>query len=367
MLARAASQLGITTVCLERNAHCPARLSATELLVGDWNQLDSLRHLASRCDVMTLENEFVDADLIEVLEDDGFRVWPTAKTLRLVQDKLVQKQHLAAAGIDSPRFIPVHDAASLDEAASELGYPLVLKRRRNGYDGTGNATVRSQDELHAGAAKLGGVDSGLFAEAWCPFVRELAVIVTRTARGQCEVYPVVETRQKNHVCHEVIAPAELQPGIAERARRVALDAVQAVDMVGCLAAELFLLADGSLLLNELAPRVHNSGHYTIEACACSQFENHVRAVIEWPLGSTQLHSPAVMVNLLGTQAADGQPSGIIEALNISGAHVHLYGKTSAAPGRKMGHVTAVSRTLDQARTIANRAASVLRFDSPLST
>ena len=367
MLARSASQLGMATVCLEKSGSCPASLGAKEVIVGDWNRADDLHRLAERCDVITIEHEFVDADVLEQIENGGCQVVPSARTLRLVQDKLHQKQHLAAAGIASPEFVAITDEASLESAARQLGLPLVLKRRRNGYDGTGNATVRTFEELLPAAAKLGGVAAGLLAEAWCPFEKEIAVMITRSAQGECAIYPVVETRQKNHVCHEVIAPATLAESTAQEVRRIARRAAEAVGIVGSMGVELFLLPDGSVRLNELAPRVHNSGHYTIEGCECSQFENHIRAIAGMPLGSPQSIRPAAMVNLLGDRTADGRPSGVREALTQAGAHIHLYGKSNAAPGRKMGHVTALGSTTDEALAIARRAADGIRFDQPLST
>jgi 5-(carboxyamino)imidazole ribonucleotide synthase len=299
MLALAAHPLGCHVVTLERAAACPAAPVAAEALVGNWNTLPPLRDLASRVDVLTLENEFVDAGLLAELERAGHRVLPSSRTLALVQDKLVQKRTLAEAGLPVPRLRDTPDGAALATAAVEFGYPFLLKARRNGYDGKGNVTVRAAAELDAAWRRLGG-DRGnpLFAEAWCPFERELAVIITRAEDGREAVYPVVDTVQRDHICHVVRAPAVGDPAVLAAAAAIAGRAVAAVGAVGSFGVELFLLADGSILVNELAPRVHNSGHYTIEGCECSQFENHVRAVLGWPLGSPRLREPAVMVNLI---------------------------------------------------------------------
>lgn len=363
MIAQAARQLGVAVAIVERAADCPAAPLASPALVGDWNSPATLRQLAAHADVVTLENEFVDAAALAELERSGVVLLPGAATLARVQDKLLQKQTLAAAGLPVPAFRAVAQPGELTEAIREFGLPLVLKTRRNGYDGKGNFTLRAAADVQSAWTALGG-DRGnpLFVEAFCPFTRELAIIITRGRDGTSVAYPVVETVQRDHICHVVRAPAPGSPETATRAAELARAAVVAVGAVGSFGVEMFETADGAVLINELAPRVHNSGHYTIEGCVCSQFENHVRAVLGWPLGSTRLLAPAaVMVNLLGAGAGAGWPRGMESALAIAGAHVHLYGKTTSARGRKMGHVTALGTTLAAAEDAARRAAAALRL------
>lgn len=202
----------------------------------------------------------------------------------------------------------------------------------------------------------------MLAETFCRYRKELAVMVCRGRDGAMVAYPVVETIQRDHICHIVRAPAAVAPQIARRAVDIARRAVEAFDGVGCFGVELFLMPDGTLIINELAPRVHNSGHYTIEACACSQFENHVRAVLGWPLGSTAMVAPAaVMINLLGAAGGPGRPHGLEQALAVPGSSIHVYGKARSARGRKMGHVTALGATVDEAMRRARRAARLIRF------
>ena len=363
MTAMAGLRLGCDIVVLERSPRSPAANLATHALVGDWDDPKVLAQLAARVDVVTLENEFVAARSLAALAPLGCPVFPTAQTMALVQDKLVQKQTLAAAGLPVPRCQAVAAPEDVGRAAREYGWPLLLKARRNAYDGKGNATVRAENDLPAAWEKLGGHRGNeLFAEAFCPFTQELAIIITRGRQGGVASYPVVETVQRDHICHLVRAPAALAPEIAERAAHLGRQAVAAVGAIGSFGVEMFLTAAGEILVNELAPRVHNSGHYTIEACACSQFENHVRAVLGWPLGPTALVVPAaVMVNLLGHSKGPGWPSGVDGALAVPGAHVHLYGKAVSAPGRKMGHVTAVGNSLAAAEEAALRSARELRF------
>ncbi|HMP81507.1 MAG TPA: 5-(carboxyamino)imidazole ribonucleotide synthase [Verrucomicrobiota bacterium] len=363
MTALSVLQLGCDVAVLERNPSSPAAVLATHSLVGDWDSPAELLRLAAHCDVVTLENEFVDARGLAALEASGHKVFPTAKSIALVQDKLIQKQTLAAAGLPVTEFRAVANPEALAVAARELGLPLLLKARRNAYDGKGNVTVRSLEEFVAAWRMLGGQDGNeLFVEAFCPFVSELAVIITRGRNGECATYPLVETVQRDHICHIVRAPAVVSPEISATALDIARRAVTAVGSVGSFGVEMFLTADGNVFVNELAPRVHNSGHYTIEACECSQFENHVRAVLGWPLGSTRMIAPAaVMVNLLGVGQGPGRPAGLDAALAVAGAHVHIYGKAMSNAGRKMGHVTALGDTSAAAEQTALRCARQLQF------
>lgn len=365
MLAQSATSLGCEVRVVEGDSDCPAASVSADLIVGSTGDLATLRSLASRCDVITLENEFIDSRLLAALEAEGHCVRPSAATMEKVQDKLVQKQALEAAGLPVPVFRAVGSPADVSEAAKSLGWPLVLKKRRNGYDGKGNATIRDEGEIVAAWSQLDGSNCDLYVEQFCPFTAELAIIITRSASGTSVAYPLVTTVQKDHICHVVSAPADVPPNLAARAESMARQAITAMGGIGSFGVEMFLLADGQVLINELAPRVHNSGHYTIEGAVCSQFENHIRAVLGWPLGSTALRAPAVvMVNLLGHGEGQGTPSGMAEALSVAGVHVHLYGKALSKRGRKMGHVTALGQTVPEALATARRAADSLQFGTP---
>jgi 5-(carboxyamino)imidazole ribonucleotide synthase len=362
MTAIAALPLGCEVIVLEKNPHSPAARLSPDSVVGDWNDPATLLKFAERCDVITLENEFVDATALEVLEKAGHKIFSSAACIAVTQDKFAQKSALQNVGIAVPQFCAVSSPAEIIAAGKQFGWPVVLKTRRNGYDGKGNFTLKSEAEVAAGWKTLGDGKNELMIEAWFPFVKELAVIVTRGRDGATAVYPVVETIQRNHVCHVVKAPAQISDELAKRAAALALRAVEAVGGVGSFGVEMFLSADGELAINELAPRVHNSGHYTIEACQCSQFENHVRAVLGWPLGNPQMIAPAaVMVNLLGTEKTSGEPRGLQNALRQAGARVHIYGKLTSGAGRKMGHITVLENSVEKARVIAERAAQEIYF------
>ena len=364
MTAMAAYQLGCDVAVLEKNNYSPAAVLAANSVVGDWGNLEALARLARQVDVLTVENEFIDAELLGSLERFGVRLLPSALSMKLVQDKLLQKQTLAAAGLLVPRFQPADSEASVIAAGRDLGWPLLLKARRNAYDGKGNVTVRRPEDVPAAWKTLGDA-AGLYVEEFCPFERELAVMVTRSRGGETAVYPVVDTVQRDHICHEVVAPADVAPGVREEAARVALRAIEAVGGTGTFGVELFLAPGGRVLINELAPRVHNSGHYTIEAALCSQFENHVRAVFGLPLGSTAMVAPAAaMVNLLGHVKSPAVAHGVDRALAVPGAHVHIYGKVMSAPGRKMGHVTALGASAAEALERARTAAQAISFGEP---
>ena len=362
MLALAARPLGCEVIVLEKTPDSPAAQLCPGSLVGDWNDPATLLALAARCDVLTLENEFVDARALAVVAAAGHPVFPAAASLALTQDKLIQKQTLQNAGLPVAAFRAVQTPAEVVAAGASLGWPLLLKTRRNGYDGKGNVTLRCAEDIPLGWRQLGGDTNELYVEAFCHFKSELAVIVTRGRAGETAVYPVVETVQRNHVCHAVAAPADLPAPVAAQAADLARRAVVAAGAIGSFGVELFLEPAGGLVINELAPRVHNSGHYTIEACECSQFENHVRAVLGWPLGRPRLITPAaVMLNLLGTTSAPGQPRGLAAALGVPGAHIHLYGKAESAPGRKLGHITALGATTHEAMHTALAAAREIEF------
>jgi 5-(carboxyamino)imidazole ribonucleotide synthase len=359
MTLQAASRLGIDVVIAERFEDSPAaRLTSQSLVFAHgWDDPPRLDDLAKLTSVVTLESEFVDWRVLEALELRGVAVRPSPACVGVVQDKLLQKQALARAELPVPAFSEIAGPEDLTSVGNEFGWPLMLKARRDGYDGRGNLVVHSAIEAEQACVRLGWPERALFAEAFVEFERELASIVVRGLDGQVVQYPVVETIQDPalHICREVLAPASMSEVAATQAGNVARGAVEAVAGLGAFGVEMFLLRDGQVVVNELAPRPHNSGHYTIEACWSSQFDNHVRAVLGLALGDTGLRTPAAaMINLLGTSS---EPIDADAALSVPQTFVHLYGKAENRPGRKMGHITAVGATLEEARDRAVAAAS----------
>jgi 5-(carboxyamino)imidazole ribonucleotide synthase len=356
MLLQAVSSLGVDVVIGERSTASPAaRLTSHEVLFKDWSDEAAVRRMAELAPVVTLESEFVDARVLERLETLGAKVWPSPRCMATVQDKLLQKLALARAELPVPEFVAIDGPGDVREFAKRVGWPVMLKARRDGYDGHGNALATGPSDMEAALGKLQGK---VYAEAFVPFERELAVLVVRGQDGQMESYPVVETQQDSqlHICRVVIAPADISNNVVTRATAIARGAAEAVDVIGALGVEMFLLSDGQVLINELAPRPHNSAHYSIEACTTSQFMNHARAVLGLPLGSAALRAPAaVMVNLLG--AGGSATPDLSHALRVENTYLHWYGKGENRAGRKLGHVTSLGATraeaLERAQTAAN--------------
>lgn len=336
----------------------PAAPMAAGLVEGDWHDADAVRALGAAARVVTLENEFVNAGALASVQAAGTPVRPGPEVLGRVQDKALQKELVRAAGLPTAPSVVLDGPRDIAAAGRELGWPLVLKARRLGYDGYGNATCHDEESARAAFTRL-DAGEGVLAEGFVTFASELAVMVARAPGGGRAAYPVVETVQRDHVCHEVVAPAPIAADARDRAREVALAAAEAAEGIGVTGVEMFLAAGGGVLVNELAPRPHNSGHYTIEGCETSQFENHLRGVLDLPLGDVSMRAPAAaMVNLLGSHAGPSRPD-VAAALAVEGAHLHLYDKAVVRPGRKMGHVTALGATPEIALERARRAAAAV--------
>ena len=355
MMQQAAIGLGVPLRLLAEGPDVSAAQVVRDPLVGDFRDLDVLREVARGCAVMTFDHEHVPTAHLQALQDEGLACRPGPAALVHAQDKLVMRERLTALEVPCPRWRPVSDAAGLDAfAASVGGYPVIVKTPRGGYDGKGVWVV----DAGAGLPAAGGT---LLAEERVDFARELAVLVARSPSGQSAVYPVVESVQRRGVCREVTAPAPgLDPDLAVAAQQVALGIAGALDVTGLLAVEMFETSDGRVLVNELAMRPHNTGHWTIDGSLTSQFDNHLRAVLDLPLGATHARAPwTVMVNILGGEPGqevgrlfDGYPHVFARD---PGLRVHLYGK-AVRPGRKVGHVTAFGADLEQVRHRARHAA-----------
>ena len=362
MLVPAAARLGFEVAVLDPTPASPGGQLAHQQIVGDLDDPAALRDLVESCDLTTFEIESIDASALAALVEQGHQVQPAPETLACIQDKLTQKQRFAEAGIPTSPFEPL-DAPSA-RALADFGLPVVQKVRRGGYDGRGVAvfTDAAVEERVLQAPSL--------MERYIAFRSELAVLVARSTTGEVATWPVVEMvfDERANVLDLLLAPARVDADIAARAREIAVDAVKALDGVGVFGVELFLTHTDEILVNEIAPRPHNSGHWTIEACRTCQFEQHVRAVAGLPLGSTEQHSAAVMVNLLGEADAAGTPlaAGVESALATPGASLHLYGKHSVSAFRKMGHLTITAKTLDEALALAERARAEVRISGSKS-
>ena len=361
MTHQAAIALGQSLRVLAQAPADGAALVAADVRYGEHTDLDALRAFAEGCDVVTFDHEHVPQEHIRTLAAEGVTLHPPADALRYAQDKRLMRERLTELGAPVPRWAPVESAGDLAVFGAEVGWPVVLKAARGGYDGRGVWIV---DAEAAGplAEELLAAGTPLIVEEKVALRRELAVQVARSPFGQVAAYPVVETVQRDGICVEVLAPApDLDADLAVAAQQLAIDLATSLGVVGLLAVELFETADG-LVVNELAMRPHNSGHWTIEGARTSQFEQHLRAVLDYPMGDTSLTAPVVvMANVLG-----GPEGGISidERLHHlfaaePGAKVHLYGK-QVRPGRKIGHVTVLGDDLDDVRARAARAARWLQ-------
>lgn len=357
MLAKAAKRLGCTCVVLDPTPGSPAGQVAGHQIVGAYHDSAKLRELAESCDVTTFDIEDIDTATLIQLESEGHRVRPSPRVLALIQDKLTQKQALAAAGIPTAPFIPMPEPSP--EAFAAHGYPLVQKARRGGYDGRGVSIMKTPADYgrHLPLPSL--------LERFIPARKELAVVVARGLDGECRCYPVVEMcfRPGENVLDLLLAPAKIPPETAAAAASLAVRTVEVLGGVGIFGVEMFLTEADELLVNEVAPRTHNSGHHTIEANVTDQFEQHLRAVVGLPLGSTDQLSPAAMINLLGAPGHSGRPviRGMAEALAIPGVCLHLYGKAATAPFRKMGHVTVLDPDIEMAERKAVRVRDLIEI------
>ena len=355
MTHRAAIDLGIELSVLASSPEDAAVRAGARAVMGQCDDPATLRELAAGADVLTFDHEQVPPELLEELDAEGLPLQPGAAAKRLAQDKLHARRELEARGFPVPPFALAVDAGEIAAFADEHGWPLVAKAPRGGYDGRGVTVVGSQAEA---VELLGESPDGLLLEPLLAIERELAVLVARSSAGESRAYPVAETVQRDAMCREILVPAPIDAGLADEAQELALAITDSPGASGVIALELFVV-DSALVVNELALRPHNSGHFTIEGAETSQFEQHLRGVLGWPLGETGLTAPAVaMVNVVGPSDGSDPRERLPRALAEPGVHVHLYDK-SPAPGRKLGHVTVRSADLAGAREAAQRAASIL--------
>lgn len=365
MLAEAAAPLGVEIIVLDPTPDAPAAPVSRDQIVAAFDDTAAIDRLAQKADVLTYEIELADPDVLEAIaKKTGTPVEPAPDTLRMIQDKYTQKRALAEAGIPVPAVSSVDTTHALRAACEELGYPAMLKARSGGYDGRGNTPIASPDDLERAWAEISGP---AMVEAFVDFAREISVIgVKGTDERRC--YVPAENVHEDEILRESIVPARIAPAVKEQALRVAHDVLDQVEGRGVYGIELFETHDGEILVNEIAPRPHNSGHWTIEGAVTSQFEQHVRAVLGLPLGSTAVRCPIVTKNILGdtgtTQPAS--PTGITPLLESNDVHLHWYGKQDVRPLRKMGHIAVYGeedQTVDALLKTARTYASDITFDT----
>lgn len=354
IMSQKAKKMGFHVTILDPTYNCPAAQVSDKHIMGGFHDKEKLEQLVQETDVTTFELEHVDTSILKKLYDNGHNIYPSPYVIELIQNKYEQKKLLDEKGIPVPKYKSVET----QEDFASFGFPVIQKAKKEGYDGKGVLMLKTPDDIQ------NCIKTESFIEELVDIDKELAIIVARNVEGEIKCYPVVEMLfdDRTNICDIVMAPARISKEIEKKVVDISVRSIEVLDGVGIFGVEFFLTKSGEVLVNEIAPRPHNSGHYTVEACATSQFEQIIRAVTNLPLGSTKLMSPAVMVNLLGEEGYEGEPviEGIHDALRIPELSFHFYGKTYTKPYRKMGHITVLDDDIDEAFKKAMKAKAMLK-------
>ena len=363
MMTLEAKKMGFYVAAIDPSPDCPSHSISDEHIISGFGDASAIRKLAEMTDVLTYESEHINARALLELEREGFVIYPSPESLINIQDKFVQKSILRDNGIVVGDFMALPDCGALSAAAEAYGYPFYIKTKRDGYDGKGNALITGAAAAQKAWEEFSGKE--IYAEKLVPFIKEVSVLAARGISGEVAVYPVAENLHKRSILFETSVPAVVSDETAARAMETAAEVMRVFKGVGMFCVEMFVLEGGGVSVNEIAPRPHNSGHYTIEACVTSQFEQHIRAITGLPLGSTALLSPAVMRNLIGPEDW-GSPSeyvydGVGEALRLEGLSFHNYAKGRVSKARKMGHFTVLGKSVEEARKKACAASDLIKI------
>jgi len=354
-------RLDTVFVILDPVKNCPAHSIADEHIVAEFNDVEAIKRLAKKVDVVTYEFEHISLTALRQLEQDGHIVYPSSETLSHIQDKYEQKKWLKQHQLPVPDFISIENLRALELAEESFGYPMILKTCTGGYDGKGNAVIQSKSGMKAAYEALGAGKLPLMLEEYVEFTKEISVLACRSANGETTVFPIAENAHVNSILDETIVPAAIDELTKAEALEVAGQCLKAFHAYGMLCIELFVTKDGHVLINELAPRPHNSGHYTIEGCYTSQYEQHIRAILGYPLGNTDLIRPCAMKNIIGARSAKAEVRGLLTAYSYPNVKIHIYGKEQVSPGRKMGHLTATGDTREEALKEVRAAHQAIQF------
>ncbi|MFL6502660.1 MAG: 5-(carboxyamino)imidazole ribonucleotide synthase [Nitrososphaera sp.] len=357
MISQEAKRMSLRVIVLDPTKECPASNIADEQIIADFKDQDAIIRLAQQSDVITYEIELANSSALKDLELRQYPVRPAPETLHIIQNKYRQKSFLRKHEIEVANFELVRSENHLYELCEKYGFPLMLKACENSYDGRGNFLVRSRE--HVVEALKYFSDSEVMLEEFVPFTKEISIMVARNPSGQVASFPVAENIHDNGILEMSKVPAGINQEIELRAIKMAEMTMRVLEGSGIFGIEMFVTRNEDVLLNEIAPRPHNSGHYTNEACSVSQFEQHLRAILDLPLIKPELLSPAVMVNILGRERLNGPYviRGLKRALSVPGVKLYVYGKQTSKPGRKLGHVTATARTVEEAASRATKARS----------
>lgn len=361
MMILDAKRLDYYFVILDPAEKCPAHSIADEHIVARFDDREAILRMAEKVDIVTYEFEHISLKALQNLEAAGHKVYPSSETLSRIQNKAVQKEWLRQFDIPIPEFVRVDSYEGLEAACEKFGYPLILKTCTGGYDGKGNAVIMDPDGITTAYEALGAGKLPLMAEEWVPFEKEVSILACRSTNGEEAVFPVAENVHRNSILDETTVPAVISEESRKQAFDIAKACIRATDAYGMLCIELFVTKDGKVMVNELAPRPHNSGHYTIEGCYTSQYEQHIRAVLGLPLGNPDLIRPTAMKNLIGDRNGIVDLKGLEEAYRNPDVKIHIYGKETVSKGRKMGHITATGDTLEEALKQVRSAYDCIEF------
>lgn len=345
MLIQSCMDFGIQSYVMDADDHSPCRFFATEFTVGDALNFQDVCRFGKTVDLLTLEFEHVNIDALFRLQEEGLLIYPDPRIIQLVQDKGTQKEFYRQNGFPTANFVLLNDEKEIIKYRDR--FPVIQKLRVSGYDGKGVYKIKSDSDIP------GALRGSCILEDYVNHTKEISVIVARNTKGEIVTYPVVEmeVQPQAHLLEFLSAPAQISESVAQKAKQIAQEIAIKLNIVGLLAVEMFVTENDDVLVNEIAPRPHNSGHHTIEANVTSQFEQHLRAIMGWPLGSTEVCFPSVMVNLIGEPGHQGPARylGMEDVLRKPGVHVHLYGKYETSPFRKMGHITVVANNIQEAK------------------
>ena len=357
MMGKAAKKLGVDLIVQTPNPADPAVKTASSTIFATIDDINATKRLAKECDIITFENEFVDLEQLFLLEQQGVCFHPNLIILKRLLDKYHQLSYFQSQSLPTPQFFLLDaeiNSSQIKYIEEKFGFPLVIKARRHGYDGQGTFIINSIEEFKLKLASLQFQANEFLVEEFVYFTKELAIIAARAVNGDIVTYPVVETQQKQQVCRQVLTPAEIDESVLKEINQIAIKLLKSLGYVGILAIELFLTQSNKILINEIAPRTHNSGHFSLDACKTSQFEQHLRAICGLPLGSTKLIcSCAVMVNLLGYEQSQNRYLEKLRQIEqLTQTHLHWYGKNQFYPGRKMAHATTLLSRTDRSKAMA---------------
>ncbi|HZE78218.1 MAG TPA: 5-(carboxyamino)imidazole ribonucleotide synthase [Nitrososphaeraceae archaeon] len=361
MIAQEAKRMSLRTIILDPEKECPAACIADEQITADFKNEPAIKELAKRTDVVTYEIELANSSVLDELQSDHHDVYPSPENLRTIQNKYRQKKFLKNNSIETGEFHIIESSNELTNVIKKFGFPSVLKACEDSYDGRGNHLIKSELEIDTAFESFHS--RSLMLEKFVFFVKEVSVMVGRNKRGQIQSFPVVENIHEDGILATTIAPARISKQLQTKAKLVAEKVIHCLNGIGIFGVEMFVRKDGSILVNEISPRPHNSGHYSIEACSVSQFEEHIRAILGLPLSRPRLLSHAVMINLLGPQDYYGayRIRGIQNLFSIPEVSLHVYGKKLSSPRRKLGHVTVLAENTNEALARAQKAKSIVEI------